>query len=139
MANPALDAFRLEVNLDLACGALADFDLPVTGDDGGRPVIVALEDERLSMLLGRIRAVGGFANLFVRGPQRVRMVSVIGDACAIPTPDDVMIGTEAPGPTAAVGTFVDYLEKNPSGVTLSAAVGHSACARDPQTVKLQTA
>ncbi|MCA4754840.1 MULTISPECIES: hypothetical protein [Mycolicibacterium] len=133
---PELDEFRREVNMDLACGSLADQELPVTSDDGGHPVVVALESEQLSILLGRIRAVGGFANLFVRGPRRVRLVSVIGDACAIPTPDDVMTGADAPGPGATVGMFIDYVERNPSGVAISAAVGHPSCARDARPVEL---
>lgn len=139
MSNSLLDDFRSEVNLNLACGALADLELPVTGDDGGCPVVVALEHERLSTLLGRIRAVGGFANLFVRGPGRVRMVSVIGDSCAIPVPDDVMTGTDVPGPSATVGIFIDYVERNPNGVAISAAVGHPSCARDARPIELAAA
>lgn len=40
---PELDEFRREVNMDLACGSLADQELPVTSDDGGHPVVVAGE------------------------------------------------------------------------------------------------
>ena len=61
-----LDEFRRMVTWNLACGALADVDLPVVGDDERVvQVVVALEDEPLWTLLGRLRAVGGFANLFV--------------------------------------------------------------------------
>jgi len=134
-----LDAFRSEVNVNLAYGALADYDLPVTADDGGFPVVVALEHERLSTLLGRLRAVGGNADLFVRGEAsgrvRVRLVSVVSTSCAIGDPDDVMVGPDAPGPDATVGMFVDYLELRPNGVAISAVVGHWSYARDPQTVE----
>ena len=37
-----LDAFRVEVDWNLACGALADLQLPVTSDDGDHLVVVAL-------------------------------------------------------------------------------------------------
>lgn len=138
-----LDAFRSEVNVNLAYGALADFLLPVTGDDGSFPVVVALENERVSTMLGRIRAVGGFANLFVRGQVgnevRVRFVSVVNDTCAIRDPDDRMVGSDAPGPDATVGMFVDYLETQPNGIALSAVVGHPACARDPRVVEFADA
>ena len=68
-----LDEFRRMVTWNLACGALADvIHVPVVGDDGGCPVVVALEDEPLWTLLGRLRAVGGFANLFVGSSKRVR-------------------------------------------------------------------
>ena len=133
-----LDAFRREVNLNLAYGALSDVALPVTSDDGSVPVVVAIEAERLSTLLGRIRAVGCYANVFVRGENagqpRVRQLSVVGDACAISEPDDVMVGSDAPGQGATVGMFVDYLETRPGGVALSS-VGDRACARDPKAVE----
>ena len=120
------------MNQNLAYGALADLNLPVTSDDGGYPVAVALEDERLSVLLGRLRAVGGFANLFVRGDKRVRGVSVVDTECAIGDPDDDMTGDDSPGPDVTVGMFLDYLERRPNGVILSAAVGHPARARRPR-------
>jgi hypothetical protein len=136
MGDSQLDNFRRELNSSLAYGALADMDLPVTSDDGGCPVVVALEDERVSVVLGRLRAVGGFANLFVRGGgRRLRVASVINSSCAIPIPDDDMTGDEGPGPTATVGTFLDYVERRPNGVMLSAALGHPAWARDAHTVE----
>jgi hypothetical protein len=107
MGDSRLDNFRRKVNRNLAYGALADMDLPVTSDDGGCPVVVALEDERLSVVLGRLRAVGGFANLLMRGNGRVRLASVIGASCAIPDPDDDMTGDDGPGPKATVGMFLD--------------------------------
>jgi hypothetical protein len=139
MSDNRLDTFRREVDWNLACGALAGVELPVTSDEGGFPVVVALEDERFSVLLGRLRAVGGFANLFVKGDGRVRTASVIGESCAIPTPDDKLVGTDSPGADATVGMFLDYLERQPNGVTVSAAVGHPACARDAKTVEFADA
>lgn len=131
-----LDDFRRRVNLNLACGPLADIDLPVTGDDGGCPVVVALEGERLSVVLGRLRAVGGFANLFVRDDGgRVRMASVVDESCAIGDPDDDMTGDDRPGADVTVGMFLDYVAQRPCGVLLSAALGHPACARDARTVE----
>lgn len=138
MHDDRLDVFRREVDWNLACGGLAGMELPVTSDDGGFPVVVAMENERLSIVLGRLRAVGGFANLFVQGDGRVRMASVIGESCAIPTPDDKLIGGERPGADATVGTFLDYVERHPNGVVISAAVGHPACARNARTVEFAT-
>src|SRR5690606_12936690 len=68
MDRPALAEFRREVNINIAFG---DVELPVVSVDGAHPVIVALEDEPLFALLGRLKAIGGFANLFVRGAGRV--------------------------------------------------------------------
>ncbi|GAB90141.1 hypothetical protein [Gordonia rhizosphera] len=79
-----LDEFRNQVNWHLACGSVADIAFPVTSHDGGHAVVVALEDETMSSVLGRLRAVGGAANLFVQGEGRVRIVSVIDESCATP-------------------------------------------------------
>jgi hypothetical protein len=98
-------------------------------------VVVALADERLSVVLGRLRAVGGFATLFVKGNRRVRIASVVDTSSAIGTPADMFTGDDVPGATATVGIFLDYVERNPSGVAISAAVGHPACARDARTVE----
>lgn len=96
--------------------------------------MVALEDEKLSVVLGRLRAVGGFANLFVKGAKQVWTASVIEANCAINTPDDDMTGDESPGPAATVGMFLDYVAERPHGVALSAAVGQPAYARDAHLV-----
>lgn len=118
-----LDEFRREVDWNIACGALADVELPVTDDEGGCPVVVALEEEPLFRLLGRLQAVGGYANLFIKGPgpdHRVSTVSIIGEACAIPDADDNMADEgERPDANATVGMFLAYLSTQPGGVTLS--------------------
>lgn len=140
MSDSQLDAFRREVNINLAVGALADLDLPVTSDNGDFPVVVALEGEPLSIVLGRLRAVGGYANLFVSNTiDRVRLVAVVDSRSAVNdrVADDMTAPGEAPGIDATVGTFVDWLERCPHGVKLSAAVGQPAAfARDAQDVEM---
>ncbi|BBZ30694.1 hypothetical protein MMAD_49890 [Mycolicibacterium madagascariense] len=138
ISQKQLDAFRMEVDWNLACGCLAEYELPVTSDEGGHPVVVAFDSERLSVLLGRIRAVGGYANVFVRGRSGVRMASVMSDACAIAEPNQ-MTGDEAPGADATVGAFLDYVSHHPEGVAVSAAVGQPARARDARAVDFAVA
>ena len=139
-ARETLDAFRAEVDWNLACGALADQELRVTSEDGDHVVVVALAKEPLSILLGRLRGVGGYANLFVKSPQGVRMVSVIKDVCAIGDPDDDMAPpAEGPGATATVGMFLDYLDHCPNGVRLSMVnPAQPAVARDSHEVEFAT-
>lgn len=132
-----LEQFRREVDVNLERGALVDFELPVTGDDGSFPIVVAFADEPVSTLTARIQEAGGYANVFVKDSQGVRFVSVIEEACAIGDPGDRMVGDEAPGATSTVGMLVAYVERNPNGVTISAALGHPACARDARQVELQ--
>lgn len=114
-----LDAFRAEVCWNLACGPMADSDLPVTSDDGEFIVVAALEDEPLSTLLGRLRAVGGYANVFVKRAACVTQVSVIADLCAITTPDEHLTVPGSPGASSTVGMFLDYLDLHPNGLRLS--------------------
>lgn len=58
-----LDEFRREVNNRLAVGDLEDYALPAVG----APVLVALSEESMSVVLNRIKSAGGHANLFVEG------------------------------------------------------------------------
>ncbi|WP_143119608.1 hypothetical protein [Mycobacterium avium] len=134
-----LDRFRQEVDWNLAVGALADVDLPVTDDDGASPVVVAFDDERYAVLLGRVRAVGGYANVFVKGPRGVRAIAVIRNECAVGDAGEQMLGAESPDANATVGMFLDYVELQPNGVAVSAAVGQPACARDARPVDFVTA
>jgi hypothetical protein len=134
-----LEQFRHEVDVNLAHGGLADFELPVTGDDGCSPIVVAFADELVSALMERIQSAGGYGNVFVKGDVGVRFVAVIQEACAIGEPDDIMVDDEAPGATSTVGMLLDYVERNPNGVIISAVLGHPACARDARQVELAPA
>lgn len=130
-----LDRLRLEVNLNLAYGAVSDLPL-VTNDDGDSPVVVALDSEPLSTMLGRIRAVGGCGIVFSRGASgSVRMLSVIQGECALHSPADSV----TPGAGATVGMFLDYVELHPDGVAIPAAFDHPAMARDAREVELTSA
>ena len=93
----------------------------------------------MSALTERIQAIGGYANVFVKDGGDVRFVSVIEEVCAIAVPDDRMVGDEAPGATSTIGMLLAYVERHPNGVTISAALGHPACARDARQVELQPA
>lgn len=136
-----LEQFRREVDLNLKRGALKDFELPVTGSDGSSPVVAVFADEPVSTLTARIQAAGGYANVFVKDTSQgvVYFVSVIEEACAIGDPGDRMVGAEAPAPTSTVGMLLTYVSRHPNGVTISAALGHPACARDARQVELQPA
>ncbi|MFN8054302.1 hypothetical protein [Gordonia sp. (in: high G+C Gram-positive bacteria)] len=129
-----LDQLRHEVNLNLAFGAVSDIDL-VTNDEGHCPVVVALDSEPLSAILGRLRAVGGYGTVFSRGKAGVRAVSMLHDQCAIPQPADSLI----PGPDAEFGMFLDYVARHDDGVCIPAAFDHPAKARDARPVELAEA
>jgi hypothetical protein len=123
-----LDAFRRAIDRSLAIGDLADVDLDVVDVDGRSPVVVALEDERLPVLLRRVETVGGYANVFVKTQAGVRRVAVvdIDGALDVRSADDMRATDEQPSAECSVGTFVDYLAARPGGVVLPARLATAA-------------
>lgn len=129
-----LDQLRHEVNINLAIGAI-ELDL-VTNDEGHCPVVVALDSEPLSTILGRLRAVGGYGTVFSRGVGGdVRVVSMLHDVCAIAPDADSVV----PGPDAEFGMFLDFVALHPEGVAIPAAFERPAKAQNAHAVDLTEA
>lgn len=59
-----LARFESEVNYNIAYGAVSD-KLPVVTEDGYAPVVACLAEEPLRLMLARVKAVGGAANIFI--------------------------------------------------------------------------
>lgn len=133
-----LEQFRRDVGVYLDRAALTD-ELPVTGDDGSFPIVVAFADEPVSTLFSRIQAAGDYANVFVKDGRDVHSISFVLEACAIGDPDERMVGDEAPSGNSTVGLLLAYVARHPNGVTVSVALGHSACARNARQVEFQRA
>lgn len=110
-----LEQFRRDVDVSFERGALKEFELPVTADDGSFPIVVAFADEPLTALVARIQAAGGYANVFVKDGRIVQFVSVVDEVCAIGDPGDKMVGDEAPGATSTIGMFLTYVARHPHG------------------------
>jgi hypothetical protein len=132
-----LDAFKREVEYNLTEGPMAKTVLPVTADDGSIPIVAALGDELLSTLQTRLREVGGYGNVFVReGSQRVRLVAVVAEVCALGDADDDLTGDDdQPGELTTVSAFLDHVANHPGGVLLRA-TGRPVRATDTQPVEL---
>ena len=114
-----LDEFRREVHFALANDSGDDLGLAVVDVEGNSPVVVALGDERLAVLLRRVQAVGGFANAFVRRTDGVAIVAFLDANGAIdPASADDMTGDDRPSADATVDIFIDYLLNKPGGVLL---------------------
>lgn len=135
-----LDAFRHEINLELAIGDLANSPLPVVNNDGDAPVVVALAEERLSVLLARVRNVGGYANVFIRLPGGHSRIAIIDVAGALdPTAaENFASAADRPSANASVGMFLDYLRTRPNGVRIPARLGDddSAVVGQPRELSL---
>ncbi|WP_144751389.1 hypothetical protein [Curtobacterium pusillum] len=117
-----LDAFRAEVNRSLAVGDLADVELEVVDDEGRTPVVVALGDERLPVLLRRMESVGGYANVFVKTVAGIRRVAVmdVDGALDVRSADDMSAASDQPSADSTVAVFVEYLSHRRGGVVLPA-------------------
>ncbi|GAA2225912.1 hypothetical protein N1031_04215 [Herbiconiux moechotypicola] len=113
-----LDDFRQEMFAAIALGELADRELAVVDDEGRAPVIVAMDDERLAVLLRRIEMVGGYANVFVKSAGGVRYLAVLRASGAVDPESATDMTSDAPNPATTVAMFLDYLLLQPNGVRL---------------------
>lgn len=143
-AQSALDTFRQELDLSLAIGALADLKLLVTDRNGEFPVIAALSGERLEVLLGRVRSVGGFANIFVLDQigeaKRVAYLPTLPVTEAIGGEHSLdMTGDERPSANATVAVFLEFLALHPEGVLLPVGLDDGPFVKDPQVVDFDLA
>ncbi|BDR53507.1 hypothetical protein KIM372_14140 [Bombiscardovia nodaiensis] len=73
--NRELDSFEAEINRSIGHGAM-DQVMVIHDEEGGYPVVVALGKEPLVLLVERITAIGGLANVFVKEDARVTYLSV---------------------------------------------------------------
>lgn len=62
--------FELEINENMANGYLDDV-LKVTDEEGSYPIVPVLGKERLSLLVERVEAIGGDANVLVKEKNHV--------------------------------------------------------------------
>ncbi|RPE77865.1 MULTISPECIES: hypothetical protein [unclassified Frondihabitans] len=117
--NTALDDFRLEIDILIALGGR---QLTVRDNNGECPVVAALEEERLPVLLRRVESVGGYANVFTKGRgSSIRHFVVMDATGALDVRGaETMLDAEQPSPESTVGMFVDYLSRQKAGVLLPA-------------------
>ncbi len=106
----AIEEFRLDVMTNVATGALK---LDVVDTVGRTPVVVALDEEQLATLMLRVANIGGYANVFSRGPGGVRQVSVIRAESSLYERDADDMTTDMPSGAVTIGAFLDYVaQKN---------------------------
>lgn len=113
--DPRLDTFRRSV---LKAVGMSGIDLPVVNDQGQRQIVVALEDEPFNLLTERLKAAGGYANVFILTPKGTVNVTVIKQECSLMPRScehiSMPIGTDS-----SVGMFLEYLEHHPEGVAVT--------------------
>lgn len=98
--------------------------LPVVGDDGTRPVVIALPDDDLKTVFERVEAFGGRANVFVAFPDWLALIEFIagsGDPHSAP----VQRVHEA----ASMAMYVEFLKLHDSPVSVSVSASAQATAQ----------
>lgn len=101
--------FESEVRYNVAFGIAGD-DLDIVDSDGYTPVVACLEEEPLRLMLARVRAVGGSANVFIK---RAGGVCLITSRCVSDRKDgveDLSDKREWASGEASISTFLDYLD-----------------------------
>lgn len=108
--------FNIEVNANIAAGNVDDV-LAVTDENGEYPVVTALGCEPLSLLVERVSAIGGRANVFVKGRDRVSFIAADryeGNG----NPVDLSDTDEWESGSSDIDMFLDYLRMQHDGVIM---------------------
>lgn len=125
----AIEEFRVEVLMNLATG---DFPLDIVDERGEMPVVVALDEEPLEVLMRRVANTGGYANVFAKGEHAIRQASVLRRESALYEADADDMTVEAPAGHVTVGAFLDYVRTQEHGVNIPAILPAQAI---PATVR----
>lgn len=108
--------FRIEVNQNLARGEF-DHMLVVKDEHGEYPVVTALGNEPLSLLLERVSALGGRANIFVKGSEGVSFILADYPEDGV-QPLDLSDGAQWASGESAIDIFLQYLRTQKNGIAM---------------------
>lgn len=108
--------FNVEVNENIADGNI-DSVLAAKNADGEYPVVTALGCEPLSLLVERIRALGGVANVFVKGKRGVSFI-IATKPTGKGNPVDLSDIDDWGSGSADIDMFLDYLHMQKDGVII---------------------
>lgn len=107
-----------ETSLDIAIAAgMFEQSITVQNQHGAYPIVAALGDEQLYYLNERIRACGGYANVFVLDHDRISVIHSVKMDGVPPEADDF---TDLRNGESSVGMFLAYLKRHPEGVCIPA-------------------
>lgn len=109
--------FRMQVNDNLANGELDEF-LTVQDSNGEYPVVIALGYEPLALLVERVSAEDGVANIFIKGRNGVSLITSQRHMEMNDEIEDLSDLTEWHSGEADIDMFVDYLRMQKHGVLM---------------------
>ena len=108
--------FEAEVNYNIARGVVDEM-MTVRDSRGAYPVVIALANESISMLLRRIVAIGGRANAFIKNEdESVTYLSIVPDNAARNNLLDLSDKSQWSNGDAEIGLLLNMLRNRYSGV-----------------------
>lgn len=118
LVQPRLELanFNIEVNANIAAGNV-DGVLTVTNENGEYPIVAALGCEPLSLLVERISALGGNANVFVKGKDGISFI-IAERYTGKGHPVDLSDTDEWGSGMSDIDMFLDYLRLQCDGVIM---------------------
>lgn len=92
--------------------------LPIVSADGSRPVVVALDEELLATVVGRVKQCGGSANLFVELAHDEVVLLSVSDAAKHARRAEVF-STEPMNENVTIGMLATYASTAPDGIQVT--------------------
>lgn len=114
-----LSAFQMLINDNVAQGYLDDI-LQVKDENGGYPIVAALGEEPLSLLIERCQAIGGDANILVLTKDGTRYITSEKDDSESPAEEDIDLSDAGQweNGNSEIEFFADWLLQCGKPVTL---------------------
>lgn len=94
--------------------------LPAVNDLGRQFIVTALGEEPVSALFARVRAAGGYANVFISTRGSVVLLPFIRKEGAFETGEEADLSMPV-NADSTVDMFLDYCEVHPEGIVLKLA------------------
>ena len=129
------DAATRRVMKSLARRAATHSALPVVNEDGAAPLLIALPGELLSVVAGRLDAMGGRANVVLAFPDRYRICGFTQQMVEeIESDEDAVTAHHE----STIDMFFDVIAATPTG-TLTLTIGVNEAATLPRVEDLEYA
>ena len=109
-----LNSFELSLEIALSAG-MFDESITVCDSSGNYPIVAALAKEQMYYLTERVKACGGYANIFVLD---VDLVTVLHSTRTEMITEGAEDFTDLQNGGSTIGAFIDYLRLRPNGVCI---------------------
>lgn len=92
--------------------------MPVEDKYGNKPIVLALSEEPLHLLVDRVRAVGGNANVFVREGNHIISISAKDDSNPSVASENWADENDWESGSSPISLFIHALKQHPNGIQI---------------------